>query len=71
MVEAGKQFRKVNGFLHLPALRTALNDYVERGVTPIDYNKEDAARTSPGRHRSSTELGTSSATAFWVKESRA
>jgi hypothetical protein len=43
MVEAGKQFRKVNGFLHLPALRTALDDYVERGVTPIDYNKEDAA----------------------------
>jgi putative transposase len=43
MVEAGKQFRKVNGFLHLPALRAALDDYVERGVTPIDYNKEDAA----------------------------
>jgi hypothetical protein len=43
MVEAGKQFRKVNGFLHLPALRTALDDYAERGVTPIDYNKEDAA----------------------------
>ncbi len=43
MVEAGKQFRKVNGFLHLPALRTALDYYVERGVTPIDYNKEDAA----------------------------
>ena len=43
MVEAAKQFRKVNGFLHLPALRTALDDYVERGVTPIDYNKEDAA----------------------------
>jgi hypothetical protein len=43
MVEAGKQFRKVNGFLHLPALRAALDDYVEHGVTPIDYNKEDAA----------------------------
>jgi hypothetical protein len=43
MVEAGQQFRKVNGLLHLPALRTALDDYVERGVTPIDYNKEDAA----------------------------
>jgi putative transposase len=43
MGEAAKQFRKVNGFLHLPALRTALNDYVERGVTPIDYNEEDAA----------------------------
>ena len=43
MVEAEKQFRKVNGFLHLPALSTALDDYVERGVTPIEYNKEDAA----------------------------
>ena len=43
MVEAEKRFRKVNGFLHLPALRTALDDYAERGVTPIEYNKEDAA----------------------------
>ncbi len=25
MVEAGKQFRRVNGHLHLPALRTALD----------------------------------------------
>ena len=24
MVEAGKQFRRVNGFMHLPALRAAL-----------------------------------------------
>jgi hypothetical protein len=30
MVEAEKQFRKVNGFLHLPALRAALDDYVAR-----------------------------------------
>jgi putative transposase len=43
MVEAEKQFRKVNGFLHLSALRAALDDYGARGVTPIDYNKEDAA----------------------------
>ena len=43
MAEAAKQFRKVNGFMHLPALRKALDNYVERGVTPIDYNKEDAA----------------------------
>jgi transposase-like protein len=43
MLEAQKQFRKVNGFMHLPSLRKALDDYVERGVTPIDYNKEDAA----------------------------
>jgi hypothetical protein len=43
MAEARKQFRKVNGFMHLPALRKALGDYVERGVTPIEYNKEEAA----------------------------
>jgi len=43
MVEAEKQFRKVNGFLHLPALRAALDDYIAPGVTPIEYNREDAA----------------------------
>ncbi len=43
MAEAAKQFRKVNGFMHLPALRAALDTYAERGVTPVDYNEEDAA----------------------------
>jgi transposase-like protein len=43
MAEAAKQFRKVNGFMHLPALRKALDAYAERGVTPVDYNEEDAA----------------------------
>ena len=28
MIEAGKQFRRVNGHLHLPALRAALNEHV-------------------------------------------
>ncbi len=28
MIEAGKQFRRVNGHLHLPALRIALNEHV-------------------------------------------
>ena len=28
MIEAGKQFRRVNGHLHLPALRTALERHV-------------------------------------------
>jgi len=28
MIEAGKQFRRVNGHLHLPALRTSLNAHV-------------------------------------------
>jgi hypothetical protein len=36
MVEAEKQFRKVNDFLHLSALGAALDDYAERGVAPID-----------------------------------
>ena len=33
MVEAGKQFRRVNGYLHLPALRAALQAEVARTVT--------------------------------------
>jgi hypothetical protein len=43
MAEAAKQFRKVNGFLHLPALKKALEEHVRRAETPADYNKEDAA----------------------------
>jgi len=43
MAEAAKQFRKVNGLMHLPALRKALNAYTERCVAPVDYNEEDAA----------------------------
>jgi putative transposase len=43
MGEAAKQFRRVNGHLHLPALRNALAAYAERGVAPVDYNEEDAA----------------------------
>jgi hypothetical protein len=39
MREAGKQFRRVNGHLHLPALRTALDATIAT-VTPT---KEDAA----------------------------
>jgi len=43
MGEAEKQFRKVNGFMHLPALRKALDAYVAAGVTPVDYNEEEDA----------------------------
>ena len=39
MGEAAKQFRRVNGHLHLPALRAAL----DATVTPDRYNEEDAA----------------------------
>jgi hypothetical protein len=39
MGEAATQFRRVNGYLHLPALRAALDQTVA-AVTPA---KEDAA----------------------------
>jgi transposase-like protein len=43
MVEATKQFRKVNGFLHLPLLRKALEAEVANiTVTPPDYDQEVA-----------------------------
>jgi putative transposase len=35
MVEAGKQFRRVNGHLHLPALRAALEREVRETVRPL------------------------------------
>ena len=40
MGEASKQFRRVNGHLHLPALRAALDATIATDVTPT---KEDAA----------------------------
>ena len=35
MVEAGRQFRRVNGHLHLPALRAALEREVSENVRPL------------------------------------
>jgi len=44
MGEAKKQFRRVNGFLHLPALRVALDAHAaEMALTPPCDNEEDAA----------------------------
>jgi len=43
MVEASKQFRRVNGFLHLPALHVALERHVAGTVTPEREDKEVAA----------------------------
>ena len=40
MGEAAKQFRRVNGHLHLPALRATLDQTIATAVTP---SKEDAA----------------------------
>jgi hypothetical protein len=56
MGEAAKQFRRVNGYLHLPALRAALERTVADAVTPAHYNKEDAARTPPDHLRAATEV---------------
>jgi putative transposase len=41
MTEAASQFRRVKGFLHLPALRAALD--ADAAVTPTEYEQEDAA----------------------------
>jgi putative transposase len=40
MVEAGKQFRRVNGYLHLPALRAALEAEVASTVTGSCEDRE-------------------------------
>src|SRR5829696_4763670 len=57
MGEAAKQFRRVNGYLHLPALRAAL----DATITAVTPSKKGGRRLiTPGRHRSSTAVGTSS-----------
>jgi putative transposase len=43
MVEAGKQFRRVNGHLHLAHLRAALDAEITRTVTPVAQDEEVAA----------------------------
>ncbi len=40
MVEASKQFRRVNGHLHLPTLRAALEREVAENVTATSHNEE-------------------------------
>ncbi|MDQ3575334.1 MAG: transposase, partial [Actinomycetota bacterium] len=43
MLEAARQFRRVNGFLHLPALRAALEAHVKGAVSPGCDDGEVAA----------------------------
>ena len=43
MVEAGKQFRRVNGHLHLPTLRAALEREFAQPVGPVVHNDEVSA----------------------------
>ena len=43
MVEAGRQFRRVNGHLHLPTLRAALEREFAEPVGPAVHNDEVSA----------------------------
>jgi putative transposase len=43
MAEAGKQFRRVNGHLHLPTLRAALQREIAESVGPVVHNDEASA----------------------------
>jgi len=43
MVEASKQFRRVNGHLHLPALRTALERHLAAAAIGTDCNTQDVS----------------------------
>jgi putative transposase len=43
MVEAGKQFRRVNGHLHLPTLRVALERETAESVVPAVHNDQVSA----------------------------
>jgi len=43
MVEATTQFRRVNGHLHLPKLRAALERHFRETVTPVSHNQNKTA----------------------------
>jgi putative transposase len=43
MVEAGHQFRRVNGHLHLPKLRAALDAHFTESVSPASKNEDQKA----------------------------
>ena len=40
MNEAARQFRRVNGFMHLPALRAELDRHTAQTVTPAEYHQK-------------------------------
>lgn len=40
MIEAGKQFRRVNGYRHLPTLRAALEGETAKPVGPVVHNDQ-------------------------------
>jgi putative transposase len=43
MIEAGHQFRRVNGHLHLPKLRAALDAHFTENVTAVSQNEDQKA----------------------------
>jgi hypothetical protein len=43
MLEAGHQFRRVNGHLHLPKLRSALEAHSTENVTAVNQNENQQA----------------------------
>lgn len=43
MIEAGNKFRRVNGHLHLPTLRAALDREFAESVAPIVHNDQVTA----------------------------
>ena len=43
MVEAGKQFRRVNGHLHLPSLRAALERETAESLGPVVHSDQVSA----------------------------
>ena len=43
MVEAGKQFRRVNGHPHLPSLRAALECETAESLGPVVHNDQVSA----------------------------
>jgi hypothetical protein len=53
MVEAGKQFRRVNGHLHLRALRTALERHV--AAENVTANEHITPATPPDDHWAAAE----------------
>jgi putative transposase len=43
MIEAGHQVRRVNGHLHLPKLRAALDAHFTGNVTAVSQNEDQKA----------------------------
>ena len=52
MVEAGKQFRRVNGHLHLRSLR----DTLERATQPVGATRHDEDVHAPDDHRTAAKV---------------